>query len=99
MSDPKLGPDVLARAAAVSRMTLHRKLKAITGMSTGEIIRDLRLQRAHSLIQQKAGTVSEIAYEVGFQNLSHFAKAFHAKYGSNPSELKDSAARLRITPN
>jgi signal transduction histidine kinase/DNA-binding NarL/FixJ family response regulator/streptogramin lyase len=94
MSDPKLGPDVLARAAAVSRMTLHRKLKAITGMSAGELIRDLRLQRAHSLLQQKAGTVSEIAYQVGFNNLSHFARLFKGKFGILPSVYLEGPAPL-----
>jgi len=65
---------------------LHRKLKAITGYSPGELVRNFRLQRAAGLLKKKTGTVSEIAYEVGFNNLSNFAKLFRDKYGMNPSE-------------
>jgi len=49
----------------------------------------LRLQRAAHLIQQNYGNVSEVTYEVGFNNLSYFAKCFKEKYGLLPSEWKN----------
>ncbi|MGB2870216.1 MAG: ATP-binding protein, partial [Bacteroidota bacterium] len=73
--------------AGMSRLQLHRKLKAITGSSPGEFVRQFRLQRAADLLKKRVGTVSEIAYEVGFNNLSYFAKQFREKYGVAPSEF------------
>jgi DNA-binding response OmpR family regulator/anti-sigma regulatory factor (Ser/Thr protein kinase) len=77
----------LADAVAFSRSQLHRKLKALTDQSPTVIIRNFRLQRAKSLLEQGAGTVSEIALEVGFGNLSYFSKTFKAAFGVLPSEV------------
>ena len=73
----------------MSRMQLFRKLKALVNQTPGELIRNLRLQRAAHLIQQNYGNVSEVTYEVGFNNLSYFAKCFKEKYGLLPSEWKN----------
>ncbi len=70
----------------MSRTNLHRKLKAITGQSTTEFIRNTRLKRAALLLKNNAGTVSEIAYQTGFTNLSYFTKSFKDLYGVTPSE-------------
>jgi DNA-binding response OmpR family regulator len=77
----------LAAAVAFSRSQLHRKLKALTDQSPTVIIRNFRLQRAKRLLEQGAGTVSEIALEVGFGNLSYFSKTFKAAFGILPSEV------------
>jgi len=70
----------------MSRMQLFRKLKALTNQTPSEFIRTIRLKRAASLIKQKFGNVAEITYEVGFNNLSYFAKCFKELYGKSPSE-------------
>jgi AraC-like DNA-binding protein len=76
---------MIAKEVGVSRMLLHTKLKALTGQSTGEFIRTLRLKRAAQLLQQGSGNVTEVAYDVGFQSLSYFAKAFRKQFGQSPS--------------
>jgi len=48
----------------------------------------MRLQRAKQLLEQNAGTVSEIAYMVGFNNIPYFSKAFREAFGKPPSEMK-----------
>jgi transcriptional regulator GlxA family with amidase domain len=70
----------------MSRMQLFRKLKALTNQTPSEFIRTIRLKRAAQLLQQKFGNVAEITYEVGFNNLSYFAKCFRELYGVSPSE-------------
>ncbi len=76
----------LAEESAMSRMQLHRKIKALTGYAPGELLRNFRLRRAADMLKQRTGNVSEIAYEVGYNNLSHFAVQFREKFGVNPSE-------------
>jgi signal transduction histidine kinase/ligand-binding sensor domain-containing protein/DNA-binding response OmpR family regulator len=87
MADSDLDTDAMARELFLSRMQLHRKLKALTGQSPHDFLRAMRLQRASELLRHRAGNVSEIAYEVGFNNLSHFAKSFREQFGKSPSEF------------
>lgn len=70
----------------LSRMQLFRKLKALTSQTPSEFIRVIRLKRAAQLFKQNFGNVAEVAYEVGFSNLSYFAKCFREEFGTNPSE-------------
>ena len=67
---------------------LHRKVRALTSKSPVELIRLVRLQRARQLLEQNAGTVSQIAYRVGFSNLSYFSKSFKQEFGLLPSEIE-----------
>lgn len=77
----------LAKAVAFSRSQLHRKLKALTGKSPNELIREFRLTRAKELLEQGVGNVSEIAIGVGYSSLSYFTRSFKAEYGVLPSEI------------
>lgn len=74
----------------MSRSTLNRKLRALTGLSTNQFIRTLRLKRASQLLANKSATIVEIAYEVGFNNPSYFAECFRAQFGKSPSEYVES---------
>jgi AraC-like DNA-binding protein len=75
-----------SRELALSRMQLHRKLKALTGLSTTEFIRSQRLKTAVKLLETSDFTVSEIAYTVGFNTPSYFTKCFKEAYLCNPSD-------------
>ena len=86
MSDSDFSVEALENEMMMSKMQLYRKLKALTDQSPSEFVRTLRLKRAASLISQRSGNISEIAYEVGFNNLSYFAKCFKDHYGVPPSE-------------
>ncbi|HTF18021.1 MAG TPA: helix-turn-helix transcriptional regulator, partial [Chryseolinea sp.] len=76
-----------AEEMGMSRKNLLRKIKAMTDKSVNEFIRNFRLKRAHQLIQGRAGSVGEIAYRVGFNNLSYFSKCFKELYGVQPQEM------------
>ncbi len=86
MTDPEFGVEFFAHHIGLSRMHLHRKLKALTGQSPSQFVLILRLKRAAQLLSQRAGTVTEIAYEVGFQNPSNFSARFRRQFGVSPSE-------------
>jgi DNA-binding response OmpR family regulator/anti-sigma regulatory factor (Ser/Thr protein kinase) len=77
----------LARSVGFSRSQLHRKLKALTNKSANQLIREFRLTRAREMLEQKAASVSEVAYQVGYSNLSYFSKSFKEAFGKLPSEL------------
>jgi signal transduction histidine kinase/DNA-binding response OmpR family regulator len=86
LGEAEFGPDHLAKLMAFSRPHLNRKLFALTGLRTNEFIRTMRLRRAAELLQARSGSVSEIAFQVGFEHLSYFAKTFKNQYGVLPSE-------------
>jgi AraC-like DNA-binding protein len=75
----------LAEAVAVSRGHLHRKLRALAGRTPSEAIQAFRIERAAQLLAAGAGTVSEVAYAVGFKSVSHFSDRFERTYGHRPS--------------
>ncbi|HKL91159.1 MAG TPA: tetratricopeptide repeat protein, partial [Allomuricauda sp.] len=78
-----------AKALGMSRMQLHRKLKALTGQTTTEFIRGQRLKLAASLLQKSDVNISEIGYQVGFNDHSYFTKCFREIYGASPSEFSE----------
>ncbi|MGB5819973.1 MAG: tetratricopeptide repeat protein [Saonia sp.] len=84
-SDAEFGVPQMQHALAMSKTQLHRKLKALTNEAPGELLRNFRLKRAAQLLSQKADSVTQIAYQVGFNNLSYFAKCFKELYGVAPS--------------
>jgi len=89
MSDGEFNIDTLGKLVGMSRSQLHRKLTALVNLSPTAFVRSLRLNRAASLILQKSGTISEIAFEVGFNNLSYFSRSFREQFGVLPSEYTD----------
>ena len=84
-SDSKFGVPAMQSSLGMSKAQLHRKLKALTNEAPGELLRNFRLKRAAQLLSQKADSVTQIAYQVGFNNLSYFAKCFKELYGVSPS--------------
>ncbi len=76
---------IFIREIGMSRTNLHRKPKALTDCSATEYIRVFRLKRAKSLLKQKAGNVTAVAYAVGFNSLSYFNKCFKKHFGNTPS--------------
>ncbi|WP_338870090.1 ATP-binding protein [Spirosoma sp. SC4-14] len=86
LNDPEFSVEALAEAVNLSRVQLHRKLKALTNTTATVYIRDLRLGEAATLLMAQTESVTQIAYAVGFDNLSYFAKVFQEKYGVLPSQ-------------
>ena len=85
LDDAQLGVDYLCKTMAMSRSTLNRKLKSLLNISTNELIRQYRLQKASSLISSGLD-ISTVAYQVGFSSPSYFSQCFKEQYGITPSE-------------
>lgn len=86
ISESEFDVEKFAEEMDMSVVVLRRKLKAITNHTVTEFVRNYRLQRAAELLSKRTGTVSEIAYQVGFESLSYFTKAFQEEFGKSPSE-------------
>ncbi|WP_164851207.1 hybrid sensor histidine kinase/response regulator transcription factor [Larkinella soli] len=95
LDDSSFGADQLIKLARMSRMSLHRKLKALTGMSASELIRTYRLKRATNYLEQGYNS-SETAYRVGFESPAYFTKCFRELYQQTPTEF--AASRTRKPP-
>ena len=87
LDNENLSVEDLAREVGFSRSQLHRKLKALTDKSANQLITEMRLKEAKRLLENKAGSVSEIAYSVGYTNMSYFTKSFKDKFGLLPSKV------------
>lgn len=88
LTDPSFNAENFSKAMGMSRMQLHRKLIAITGLPTTAFIRSQRLKIAMQLLKTSDATVSEVAYTSGFNTVSYFIKSFKEIYGKTPSEYK-----------
>ncbi|OJU37267.1 MAG: hypothetical protein BGN96_04035 [Bacteroidales bacterium 45-6] len=86
IADSELNGDKIAKDINLSRMTLHRKLKLLTGQTTSELIRGIRLKEAAYQIENTSKNISDICYEVGFNSPSYFTSCFAERYGMTPTE-------------
>ncbi|MHA8085936.1 two-component regulator propeller domain-containing protein [Aquirufa antheringensis] len=74
----------LEQAMDMSKMQLYRKLKMLTSLAGNEFIRSIRLQQARLLLEKGSFNVSEVAYQVGFNDPAYFTRAFKKQYGHSP---------------
>lgn len=88
MGNPNLKMEELGESVGLSRVQLYRKVKAITGLSPVELLRQMRLQQAYGLLCNTTKTVGEIAYEVGFGTPGYFSKCFKQQYGKYPTDVR-----------
>jgi transcriptional regulator GlxA family with amidase domain len=88
MSDKTFGVKSLSQSLQMSEATLWRKVRKLTLLTPNEYIRKTRLQHASFMLAKDAGSVTEIAEEVGFSNNSYFAKCFQEQFGELPSSYR-----------
>ena len=77
---------MMTHEVGISRAQLHRKMKEMTGISTSEFVRNLRLEQAARLIREKKINITQVAYSVGFNNQAHFSTVFKKHFGMTPTE-------------
>lgn len=78
--------DSLSTAVVMSRMSLYRKMKSLTGQTPADFIRTVRLKTAAKLLKEEKCTVSEACYRTGFASPQNFAKHFKEMFGVLPSQ-------------
>ena len=85
-TDPDVTVEAIAAGMGMSRSQLYRKLSSLTGRSVTEHINNLRLERSRELLKSSGLTISEVAYQVGFNDPKYFGRLFSEAFGISPSE-------------
>jgi len=86
LDDTDYSVEKLCRELGVGRTKLYTKVKDNTVQSLGDLIRDIRLNKAAHLLRTTDMNITEVIYDVGFGSNSHFSKAFKARFGMTPTE-------------
>ena len=89
ISDNNLNVENLADELLLSRSKLYRKIKALTGLTANEFIRNVRLEKSKEILENSEFSISEICYKVGFSSPSYFTKCFKLQYGVLPKEIRE----------
>lgn len=89
LSNSELSVDDLAAQMALGRVQLYRKVKALTGSTPTDLLREARLRRADYLLAHTDKTISEIAYDCGFSSPSYFTRCYRDTYGKTPTESRE----------
>ena len=86
ITNPNFSVEELAKNLNLSRVSLYKKLLALTGKTPVDCIRTVRLKRAAQLLEKSKLSIANIGYEAGFNNAAYFAKVFREEFGMLPSE-------------
>jgi AraC-like DNA-binding protein len=90
LPNPNLDTDFLCSEMNMSKTRLYHKVKTISGQSTGEFIRTIRLRKAVEIMTHEDVILTEVMYRIGIQTQSYFTKAFKKEFGKTPSQyLRD----------
>ena len=88
LDDSDFNVERMCEEVGISRTQLHRKLKEMTGVSTAEFVRNIRLNEAARLLREHSVNPTQVAFAVGFNNYSHFSTAFKKHFGMSPTDYE-----------
>ena len=88
LTEPDFDVAALAEAMNMSRSTLTRKLKAITGHTPLDFIRHIKMKHARRMLQDPQRSVTEVAATLGYLNRKYFTSCFKEEFGETPSEFQ-----------
>ncbi len=90
IDDTEYGQEQLAQDLLLSRSTLYRKIKTVSGMSPLDFIHNVKMKKACEMLEKRELTISEIAYSLGFSSPKYFTKCFKEEMGQTPSAYQSS---------
>ena len=86
LSEPDFDLDKFSGKLNMSKSSLYRKIKSLTGLSPVEFTKNIRLKHACQMLNKQMGNISDIAYSVGFADPKYFTSCFKAEFGKTPTE-------------
>jgi AraC-like DNA-binding protein len=99
LAEPEFNVQALVREMGMSQSLFYRRIKSATGQSAVEFIRDVRLRRAAQLLAGTAMRVSDVAYQVGMQDLKYFRTMFQNLHKLSPSEYARQHRGTELVPS
>lgn len=93
MTDPGFNMEAVAESLSMSRSAFYKKFKSLTGLTTVEFVRDMRLQRAKQYLDGGSTNIAEVAYWSGFNNPKYFSTCFREKYQVSPTDYLKSQGK------
>jgi AraC-like DNA-binding protein len=90
-SDSELVLDKIQKETGVSELKISSIIKKISGLSFKQYLNKLRLEEAKRLLRETELQISEIAYKVGYGNISHFNRVFKEATGQSPNDFRKKA--------
>ena len=85
--NPDLDVDAFCKAMGMSKTSLNNRIQEASGMSIGQLVRTYRLSVAREMLENTTMNVSEVAYEVGFNDPKYFTRCFSKEFGIAPSAV------------
>ena len=85
LADPDFNAEALAAASGMSYQQLYRLLAREISAAPSHLLRTVRVERAEQLLGEGAGSVTEVAYSVGFNSLSYFHRCYRERFGTTSS--------------
>jgi DNA-binding response OmpR family regulator/anti-sigma regulatory factor (Ser/Thr protein kinase) len=98
LTNSQFNAESFASAMGVSRSGLYKKLQNLTGKSTTQFIRFIRLKHAEKLLKEGESNISQTAFQVGFSDLKYFRKCFKSEFGVTPTEFLKTGAKYGLNP-
>ena len=77
----------------MTALVLNKKLKALMGVTANAFVRSIRMKRAAELLKTGRYSVSEVTYDVGFNDLKYFRECFKKEFGMQPTEYSMKSAK------
>lgn len=91
LSEPEFDVNTFAEHLNMSKSSLYRKIKTMTGLAPIEFIRNIRLKHACQMLKDKSISISEVAYSVGFSDPKYFTSCFKLEFNVTPSDFQRNA--------
>ena len=86
LTNEQFGVSTLAREMGMSRSSLHRKVKSLSGVTVSQFINRIRLEKSMELLKETSLTISDVAMQSGFNSVTYFTKCFKDQYGYPPAK-------------
>jgi signal transduction histidine kinase/DNA-binding response OmpR family regulator/ligand-binding sensor domain-containing protein len=86
LAEPEFNAETIAEDVGMSKASLYKKVKTITGLTPHGLIKQYRLKKAADLLRNSDMSVSEVIYETGFNSRSYFYKSFNEMYQCHPKD-------------
>ena len=89
LQEPEFNMVQMAEELNLSRSTLSRKIKVLTGLTPLDFVRNIKMKYACKLLKNKSANISDVAYTLGFSTPKYFTKTFKEVFGMTPTEFQE----------